>query len=336
MKINIRTLEHTTFTIDVESEEQIKSIKEKIADLSPTKVPVERQKLIYAGRILSNEETVASYGISEGEMVVLMIIRANTAPAKPAEKNAVQNDKEKAPVTVENTTTSSIVPPTVSSTMPNVAPAAPLEIPDSLIASVMEVGFTREDTVKALRAAYGNPDRAIEYLLSGAIPEVEDGHSLAASGLEEDSELFQALRNTPNFAESIAMLQQNPELLSAVLAQVGQRNPALLQAIQANPQAFLQLLQGLSGGAHDGGEHDQEDYVSDDEHELTAEDAQAMADTSSAATHNIVHVTQEEYAAIGRLCDLGFDKAKATEAYFVCDKNEEVAAEYLFEHMNDQ
>ena len=44
-----------------------------------------------------------------------------------------------------------------------------------------------------------------------------------------------------------------------------------------------------------------------------------------------IMISQEENEAIERLASLGFPKARAAEAYFACDKNEEFAANFLFE-----
>ena len=46
---------------------------------------------------------------------------------------------------------------------------------------------------------------------------------------------------------------------------------------------------------------------------------------------NAIQVNREELEAIQRLQQLGFSERRAAEAYFACDKNEEFAANFLFE-----
>lgn len=36
-----------------------------------------------------------------------------------------------------------------------------------MLNSIMAMGFSREDCIAALKAAFNNPDRAIDYLLNG-------------------------------------------------------------------------------------------------------------------------------------------------------------------------
>ena len=49
-----------------------------------------------------------------------------------------------------------------------------------------------------------------------------------------------------------------------------------------------------------------------------------------------IRVSEDELAAIERLASLGFPKERAAEAYLACDKNEELAANFLLEHQYDE
>jgi UV excision repair protein RAD23 len=92
-------------------------------------------------------------------------------------------------------------------------------------------------------------------------------------------------------------------LLQPLIQQLASHNPAIAQMIAQDPEALFQLL-GIEGD--------------EDENQIPP------------GAH-VVSVTEEERAAIERLEALGFPRQAVIEAYFACDKNEELAANYLFE-----
>lgn len=237
---------------------------------------------------------------------------------------------------------------------------------DSTVAQLCEMGFPRDQVVKALRAAFNNPNRAVEYLMSGNIPDVPAGPapgqqrppapaggagagagaSAAAGGAGRPVNLFEAadrtrqgggaaaggadageggenifdfLRHNPQFNALRYMVQQNPMLLQPILGQLGQANPELLQLITQHQAEFTQLLNepvdeadlpqgvpGAGGGAGGGG--------------------------AGGPRHVRIELTQDEREAVERLMTMGFPQNAVLEAYVTCDKNEQLAANYLLEH----
>jgi UV excision repair protein RAD23 len=207
---------------------------------------------------------------------------------------------------------------------------------EEAIAGIVEMGFAREDAIRALRASFNNPDRAVEYLTNGfpateelAMEDDEDVEATTAvAEMDEDDEEFEGeeggepmtagersaaldfLRQDPQFLQLRALIQQNPQLLEPIIEQLGQSSPELFQLIQNHQEEFAQLMNESAFG-------------------------EGSASSSGSQGMHRIQLTEEEVAAIDRLVALGFDKNKVIEAYLACDKNEELAANFLLEHLGD-
>ena len=101
---------------------------------------------------------------------------------------------------------------------------------------------------------------------------------------------------------------QDPSFFQQFMNQLAQTQPQLHQLISQNPQQFLRLILNPSGGGEGG---------------------PAMGGDRSS---NVIQITSEENEASRRLESLGFSRHRAAEAFFSCDKNEEWAANFLFEN----
>lgn len=204
---------------------------------------------------------------------------------------------------------------------------------DGIVADLMNLGFPRERVMQALRASYNNPDRAAEYLFSGVPDNLGGGPEQAAAGadaggedggegdLDPDQLANMAGIAEPELAQLRQLVQSNPQIIPALLQQLAQNNPELYNAIDANPQSFMRLLgpaaaAGAAGAA------------------AGAAGAGPQGGLGLGGPTRIV-ITQEEKQSIDNLESLGFPRQRAAEAFFICDKNEQLAANYLFDHMHE-
>uniref|UniRef100_A0A803MU22 Ubiquitin receptor RAD23 n=1 Tax=Chenopodium quinoa TaxID=63459 RepID=A0A803MU22_CHEQI len=171
--------------------------------------------------------------------------------------------------------------------------------------------WDRDTVVHALRAASNNPEIAVEYLYSG-LPSV--GSNAVPSGALDflrNSEQFQALR---------AMVQANPQILQPMLQEFGKHNPNVMRLIQEHQTEFHRLLN---------------EPIEGEKGNILEQFAPAMPQA--------VQVTAGEHAAIERISPqwpsleaMGFDRSTVLEAYFACNKNEELTANYLLDHVHEK
>ena len=86
------------------------------------------------------------------------------------------------------------------------------------------MGFERSQCEAALRAAFNNKDRAVEYLMNG-IP--ENPVQEPEGGGEEPNveEMFKALLSNPAFAPLKQAIRSNPAAMPQILAQISQVSP---------------------------------------------------------------------------------------------------------------
>ncbi|PWA97355.1 hypothetical protein CTI12_AA025600 [Artemisia annua] len=388
MKVFVKTLKGTHFEIEVKPEDTVADVKKNIETVQGDVYPAAQQMLIHQGKVLKDATTLEENKVADSSFIVIMLSKLakegvtghrETIFAMESSTECLEKELSKAAPSGEASTTApKVAPVSVPSATPAAAPASVVNAPpenvydqaasnlvagsnlEGTVQHLLDMGggiWDRDTVVRALRAAFNNPERAVEYLYSG-IPEAAElppaaGASpvpgvqavnppaqppqaaqpaavpsagpnanpldLFPQGLPDMGANAPAgapgnldfLRNSPQFQALRAMVQANPQILQPMLQELGKQNPHLVRLIQEHQADFLRLInEPVEGG---------ENVLGD----------------LGAAMPQAVTVTPEEREAIERLEAMGFDRALVLEVFFACNKNEELAANYLLDHMHE-
>ncbi|KAF7094800.1 hypothetical protein CFC21_097084 [Triticum aestivum] len=400
MKLNVKTLKGTSFEIEATPESSVGEVKRIIESAQGQNVyPADQLMIIYQGKILKDDTTLEANKVAENSFLVIMLSKpkassssgASTASKAPASQSqpatppapvasAARSPPSQAPVAASEPAPPSAQPSAVSDTpAPAVTASGDADVYsqaasnlvsggslEQTVQQILDMGggtWERDMVVRALRAAYNNPERAIDYLYSG-IPESVDappvarapapaqqapnlqapqaqaaplapvqpsggvsagpnanplnlfpqgipsGGANAGAGVGAGAGALDALRQLPQFQALLALVQANPQILQPMLQELGKQNPQILRLIQENQAEFLRLVNETPESGAGGN----------------------ILGALAAQMPQAVQVTPEEREAIQRLEGMGFNRELVLEVFFACNRDEELAANYLLDH----
>lgn len=243
---------------------------------------VERQKLIYSGKVLKDSARVGELGIGDSDFIVCMVSKETAKPkpaptASAATVPAAAITTSPAVATATNTPAAAAapaVPPPVTeaaaapatspgvtstplanpaATTPAVGAATTPDVDATALANLVAMGFPENECRAALRAANGNGDLAVEFLMGGIPPgALRAAEARTAAAMNQDSRAaattgtgvaaLEAFRQHPQFNQLKQLVQQNPAAISQVMDAIGRQNQTLLEAIHANHDAFVAMM----------------------------------------------------------------------------------------------
>eukprot|EP00250_Pteridium_aquilinum_P035616 c9720_g1_i1 orf=157-1386(+) len=402
MKVSVKTLKGNHFDVDVGLSDTVTAVKKQIeAVQGKDTFPFAQQLLIYKGKVLKDDTTMEENSVTENSFLVVMLTKTkatasgssasgSSAPASTVASTAggPQVTATTLPPAPAPSPAAPASPATTAPPVPSAVVSAPDEAPvghtsvyeqaaSSLVAGtnleqtvewILDMGggsWERQTVLQALRAAYNNPERAVEYLYNG-IPDAAEvpvpapwastaGTTGAAPATTQATATVPApiplpapavpaqpgaaAGGGPNAAPLDLFPQGMPALGAAAPGALDflRTNPqfqALRSMVQANPQILQPMLQEL-------GKQNPQLFrlINDNQaeflrliNEAGAEGAEGdILGQMAEAMPQSINVTPEEREAIERLEALGFDRARVIEAFLACDRNELLAANYLLE-----
>lgn len=138
------------------------------------------------------------------------------------------------------------------------------------------------------------------------------------------------LMSQPQFRHIQDLIQQSPHLLSQTIEALAASDPEMYNFISDNPDVFVNALNHppMAGARSESGSL----FANPGEQQQGRQaSGQQGARQGPAMEQLIGNVSEHDKEAIERLKELGFSEYLAVQAYMACDKDEQLAANLLFQ-----
>nr|CAG8534696.1 11515_t:CDS:2 [Entrophospora candida] len=221
--ITVKCSNDTKYTIAVDTSKTVLEFKQLIAEKS--EIAADKQRLIYSGRVLKDNDTLETYKIAEGHTVHM--VRSMVRGSSQSETSQPQ--------------------PTVTSTTTNATNNQSTQPPN-----IPSLGDTTPNPFAAL-GGFGNFGTNNPYGGANLFGNMNfgGGDSGNSNGLPNFNSMEQVLNN-PAFMQYISQLMQDPQFIDNVIAmnpQLGEMAPQLrqlsqgpeFQSLLSNPEAIRHM-----------------------------------------------------------------------------------------------
>eukprot|EP00915_Cephaloidophora_sp_WS-2016_P004918 GHVH01006562.1.p1 GENE.GHVH01006562.1~~GHVH01006562.1.p1 ORF type:complete len:357 (+),score=77.07 GHVH01006562.1:115-1185(+) len=354
MKVVLRTIKNKEHEVECTEDELVEKLLEACVSGFEQDFTRDALLLVYKGKVMDSVKSIGTYGLKDGDRVVVMSKKKkDIGKVREVPKPKPELTKKKEPVEESEI---SVAPVAAADDASPLIPVGELSDETQAALTTMEgMGFDRTECIKVLQLADNNVDRATSLLLESAAEdedltalEAEDGLKSVVDSLRSQSDgsaveeytvdpdhpLYD-LTSSEAFEEMRVHVRRDPSTLPQFIAEIFNANPELVEIVLQHEMEFLKCLLGPTvpgnllqmAQAGQAGPQPSEDEMRNYAERMAA--AQQMNRNVVAEIESAF--SEDDKASITRLMELGFGKERVVEAFVACDKNEEAAANFLFD-----